>query len=198
MGTGAEEARLVVARMPQRPLHRFTRDHRNLSLCFVMNRTFRTSWVSRTVGWAACALSVLALFVAVVSGHAAERAAAPQVVDVWVRPALVAGRPAAGYLTIVGGAKADRLVGVTSSGLKVELHETMKMDGGMMSMAATPDVPVSAGARVAFAPGGRHLMIFGLASGVADVPLSLRFASGRVVRVVAHAKPPADGPPAAR
>lgn len=158
-----------------------------------MNRTFRNSWVSRTIGWAACALAVLALFVAVVSGHAAERAAGPRVVGAWIRPALVAGRPAAGYLTIIGGAEADRLVGVTSPGLQVELHETTKMDGGMMTMAATPNVPVPAGARIAFAPGGRHLMIFGLRPGVADLPLSLRFASGHVARIAAHAKPMGDG-----
>lgn len=139
----------------------------------------------RGFGWAVVALSVLALFMAVVSGHAAERLGGVRVIDAWLRPALIAGRPAAGYFLLLGGAKPDRLMGVSSPGLKVELHETMRMAGGMMSMADTPDVAVPAGARVVFAPGGRHLMIFGLKPGVAEVPLVLRFASGRLVRAEA-------------
>lgn len=155
---------------------------------------FRTTIAGfgRGFGWAVCALSVLALFAAALSGHAAERAAAPSVEDAWVRPSLAPGRPAAGYMVVVGGAVPDRLVAVTSLAARVELHETMAMENGAMRMDATPSVPVPAGARVAFAPGGRHLMLFGLKPDMADVPLALHFASGRVVGTIAHAKLPGN------
>ena len=42
----------------------------------------------------------------------------------------------------------------------------------MMTMDAMADVPVAAGATVAFAPGGRHAMLFDLAAGV-DVQIKL-------------------------
>ncbi len=87
----------------------------------------------------------------------------PGATDAWVRLPAVPGRPAAAYVTITGGAADDRLVQIaTPSAARAELHESMAMPGGAMSMQPLTEVPVAAGTRVDFAPGGRHVMLFGL------------------------------------
>ena len=69
-----------------------------------------------------------------------------------------------------------------------------------MRMRALGRVPLAAGGRVTFAPGGLHLMLMGLAAPLTEgtaFPLTLRFADGdsRTVEVavgsVAAAAPPA-------
>ena len=57
-----------------------------------------------------------------------------------------------------------------------------------MRMDALPAVKLLAGETVKFAPGGNHLMIFGLKAMKpgATVPLDFRFEGGRVVRVTAR------------
>jgi copper(I)-binding protein len=112
----------------------------------------------------------------------------------WVRAAAVPGRPAAGYLTIVGGGQPDSLVAVTSPGLRVELH-SMTMDGGVMKMAKLDSVPVPAGATVDFAPGGNHLMIFGMTVAPKTLPLTLKFRSGATLTTTADVRAPADAAP---
>jgi len=139
---------------------------------------------NRNLGWTLCAGAVLALVAALISGAQARSAEnGPRAEAAWVRPGLAMGRPAAGYMVVHGGARADRLTGVMSSAAtSVELHETMKM-AGIMHMSGTPSVDVPAGGTVRFAPGGRHLMIFGLKAGTEPVPLTLAFASGVRVRI---------------
>lgn len=120
---------------------------------------------------------------------------APTVANVWVRSNPVPGRPAAGYLTITGGGAPDKLVGVTSPGLRIELH-SMSMAGGVMKMTKLESVPVPASAKVAFASGGNHLMIFGMAGTPKTVPLALRFGSGRTLATTAEVRAPGAAPPA--
>jgi copper(I)-binding protein len=115
--------------------------------------------------------------------------------NAWVRAAAVPGRPAAGYLTIVGGGQPDSLVAVTSPGLRVEMH-SMSMDGGVMKMAKLDSVPVPASATVAFAPGGNHLMIFGMTAAPKTLPLTLKFRSGAVLTTTADVRAAADAAPA--
>lgn len=115
--------------------------------------------------------------------------------NAWVRAAAVPGRPAAGYLTIVGGGQPDSLVAITSPGLRIEMH-SMSMDGGVMKMAKLDKVPVPAGATVAFAPDGNHLMIYGLAGMPKTLPLTLSFASGARLSTTAAVRAAAEGPPA--
>ena len=109
------------------------------------------------------------------------------VADAWVRSNPVPGRPAAGYLTITGGGAPDKLVGVTSPGLRIELH-SMSMNGGVMKMAKLDSVPVPASAKVAFASGGNHLMIHGLTGARKTVPLTLMFGSGATVTPTAEVR----------
>jgi copper(I)-binding protein len=130
------------------------------------------------------ALAAVALLVAAaLPAAAAERGLEAR--RPWSRPA-AAGTNGVGYLTLVNHGKADALVSVESpAAAKVEAHLS-KMSGGVMSMAPEPRVEVPAGGQVSFAPGGRHLMLMGLkrALRVGDhVPATLRFASGRTLKV---------------
>lgn len=108
----------------------------------------------------------------------------------WVRLPAVAGRPGAAYFTVTGGDKGDTLLAVsTPAALRSELHESMKGDHGMMSMAPIRDVPVPARGTLAFAPGGKHVMLFDLGPAVKAgqrVPLSLAFAGGKTLQVDAQ------------
>jgi copper(I)-binding protein len=140
--------------------------------------------------------------------------AEPQVQKAWVRLPAVPGRPAAGYLTLVGGNKDATLVAVTTpAAARTELHETMKMDApgapdhaghagheamagmsGATTMRPVKALPLPAGQTVKLAPGGLHLMLFDMDAKVtpgASVPLRLRFADGRTLET--HAKTVAAG-----
>jgi copper(I)-binding protein len=149
------------------------------------------SAVERILGWLACAVSLALLVVALVLGTTATGAAAagragPSVTAASVRLPAVTGRPAAGYFTFNGGTAGDTLTSVASPLAKrIELHSN-SMAGGVMRMDMLPAVKAGAGETVRFAPGGNHLMIFGLAATVkpgATLPLTFRFSSGAVVKV---------------
>lgn len=119
---------------------------------------------------------------------------APRVDGAWVRSNPVPGRPSAGYFTVTGGGAPDKLVGVTSPGLRIELH-SMTMNNGVMKMAKLATLPVPAGAKVALASGGNHLMIFGLAASLKSVPLTLVFGSGAKVPTTAGVRTTATADP---
>lgn len=129
-------------------------------------------------------LTALALAAAV----SAAQAATPtiEVSQAWSRPA-VAGGTGAGFLTLTNRSKApDALTGAESPmARKVEVHRTT-MAGGVMKMAKVERVAIPPGGKVTFAPGGHHLMLFGLtkALNAGDrVPATLIFASGARVKV---------------
>lgn len=139
---------------------------------------------------AGAVLAVL-LPAAMAAPAAAAPAATVQVTDAQLRLPVISGRPGGGFFTMHGGAAADALVAVTSPRIeRIELHQTTNTNG-VMSMAAQQSVEVPAGATVAFAPRGRHLMLFGVASDVKPgdkVPLTFRFKSGAQVTVDAVAQ----------
>jgi copper(I)-binding protein len=131
----------------------------------------------------------------------AEPSAEPQVQKAWIRLPAVPGRPAAGYLTLVGGQADATLVAVTTpAAARTELHETMKMAApagheampgmghGATTMRPLEALPLPAGQTVKLAPGSRHLMLFDMDAKVppgASVPLRLRFADGRMLETEA-------------
>ena len=128
----------------------------------------------------------------------------PHVQDAWVRLPAVSGRPAGGYFLIHGTAKADALTGVTSpKAERIELH-SMTNEGGVMKMRAEPSFALPAKGELKFAPGGSHLMIFGLSPDVKPgtaIPLTFSFQSGAKVTLNAEARAanapvqaPADAP----
>jgi len=99
----------------------------------------------------------------------------------WVRLAAVKGRPAAAYFTIHGGPKPATLIIVSSDvAVRTEMHRSMSA-GGMASMAPLDRVAVPGSKEVAFAPGGRHVMLFGVNPGIKPgraMTLTFTFADG--------------------
>lgn len=123
----------------------------------------------------------------------------PSVEDAWVRLPAVPGRPAAGYATVRGDASSDRvLVGVSSPAAKrAELHESMAGHGGMMAMQPLRHVAIAKGEAASFAPGGKHIMLFGLSPDLragGSVPMTFAFEDG--AKVTVDAKLVAAGDPA--
>ena len=88
---------------------------------------------------------------------------APTYIDqAWVRLSPNKDTPSAGYFVVHGGDAATQLRGVlTDYALKVEMHESMDHNG-MMMMQKIDSVDIPAKSKVAFAPGGKHLMIWGV------------------------------------
>jgi hypothetical protein len=131
---------------------------------------------------------------------AQPKPAAPHVQDSWVRLPAVAGRPAAGYFTLHGTRQPDALIGASSPRAeRVEIH-SMTMTDGVMRMRKESSIPVPAGSEVRFAPGGNHLMLFGLADGIRPgqaIPVTLSFQSGTTATVQAEARSPAAPTPKA-
>lgn len=80
----------------------------------------------------------------------------------WAR-VTVADRPAAGYMDVHNmGGEADRIVSASSPmAERVELH-THIVEDNVVKMRPVDAIDVPAKGRVELAPGGLHLMIFGL------------------------------------
>ncbi|RYD97250.1 MAG: copper chaperone PCu(A)C [Sphingomonadales bacterium] len=131
------------------------------------------------------AVLIALLALAACHPHGSEK---PAVKDAWVRLAAVPGQPAAGYFTVTGSDKDDRLLSIDSAVVnKIELHE-VGMSGGMMTMRQMADVPVPAGATVGFAPSGNHAMMFGVDARITPgtgIPLLFSFKSGAKIEVEA-------------
>lgn len=97
-----------------------------------------------------------------------------------IRLPAVPGRPGVAYFVLQHEDARGALIGVSSpQAARAEMHETM---GGhdMSSMRPIARVPFENG-RIAFAPGGRHVMLFGLDPRLAPggrAQLSFRFEHG--------------------
>lgn len=132
--------------------------------------------------------------------QAAMNAATPHLMNAWVRLPAVAGRPAGGYFMAHGTPTADALVAVTSPRAeRIELH-SMTNDNGVMKMRKEASFPLPAGGTLTFAPGGSHLMLFGLSNDVkpgGTVPLTFRFKSGATVTIDAEARAASAAAPGA-
>jgi len=108
-----------------------------------------------------CALLFGAL--APLAAIAAEPATPLVLGDAWVR-VLPPGQPnTAAYLTATNTvASAVTIVGASADiAASAEMHTSREVDG-FQRMERLLEVPVAAGQSVAFAPGGMHLMLFGL------------------------------------
>lgn len=117
----------------------------------------------------------LTLVVALAAAPAALAQVA--VMDPWVR-GTVAAQKSTGAFMQLKSASDLALVGVSSPAAGIaELHE-MKMDGGVMRMAAVKKVDLPAGKIVELAPGGYHVMLMALKAPVREgekVPVTLTF-----------------------
>lgn len=124
--------------------------------------------------------------------------AAPAVRGAWSRPA-AQGATGGGFMTLSNPDKtADALVAAeTPWARETQIHQTT-MSGGMASMKRQDRVAIAPGAKVAFAPGGYHLMFMGLTRALKPgdaVPVTLSFASGAKVKAtfLVGMGPPAQG-----
>lgn len=111
--------------------------------------------------------------------------------NAWVR-APVAGRTVtAAYCDITNrGEAAVVITGFASDApeVRVEIHETTEEDG-MMRMQPLARVTIPAKATVSFAPGGKHLMLFGFDGAAAQVKLTATLDSGETLPVVFATRP---------
>ncbi|MFK3888182.1 copper chaperone PCu(A)C [Sphingomonas sp. NPDC079357] len=127
--------------------------------------------------------------VSILAAGCSAQTAVPVANDAYVRLAAVPGRPAAGYFGLRGGAKDTTLVGVEAPGAsRAEMHGSRMTANGMVTMESLAKVPVPAKTEVAFAPGGRHVMLFDLPQSVRAgslMPLTLRFADGAAAKLEA-------------
>lgn len=120
--------------------------------------------------------------------------------DAWSRASSGAHKTGAAYLTIVNsGDSADRLVAAsTPAAERAELHAHLH-EGGVMRMRQVEAIEVHPGAPAVLAPGGLHVMLFGLTKRLVEgdgFPLTLRFekAGERTVQVAVRS--PGAGAPA--
>lgn len=117
-----------------------------------------------------------------------------------VRPNPNGEGPAAGYFVIHGGEEAVQLRRVSTEGaLRIEMHESLMKDG-MMTMQPIDAVDVPAKSEVAFAPGGKHLMIFGLNPAIVKagtMEMTMLFSDGSRLIVDATVQKPEAAQPAA-
>lgn len=102
----------------------------------------------------------------------------------------------AGYMTIINaGTSPDRLIAASSPQAgRIELHNHIRAANGMMRMREVQGgVIVPARGRVAFAPGGLHLMIYDPQAPLRDggaLPITLTFERAGRVEVVAMVEAP--------
>ncbi|EZP52971.1 MULTISPECIES: copper chaperone PCu(A)C [Sphingomonas] len=111
--------------------------------------------------------------------------------DAWIRLPAVPGRPGAAYFTLHGGRSDATLIDVSADiAVRGEMHESMTGAGGMAAMTPLASVAVPAKAKVVFAPGGRHVMLFDInpkAKAGRIYNLTLNFANGGRIYVGATA-----------
>ncbi len=126
---------------------------------------------------------------------------APFADHAWVRLAAVPGRPAAAYLSLHGGPDAVRLLAIDSTVAGAsEMHESMKTGpgGSMSGMQRIDGLDLPAHGTLSFAPGGYHVMLFGVSAVVKPgdtVPLNVRFAKGAPLMVKARVVGAGDSAP---
>ncbi|WP_198353315.1 copper chaperone PCu(A)C [Sphingomonas sp. MA1305] len=118
--------------------------------------------------------------------------------NAWVRLPAVPGRPAAGYFTLHGGKTPQTVIAANSDvSLRAEMHESAAGAGGTATMRPLTSVALPANSDVAFAPGGRHVMLFDVNRAVKPgdrVTLTATLANG--ARISARATVIAPGAPA--
>lgn len=130
---------------------------------------------------------------AAAAGFAASLPACPvfaqhtvKVEGAWARPTVNGQAGGGGFLTVNGGASADRLLSASAGVSKlVELH-TMELDGSIMRMRQIDAVDIPAGRRVELKPGGLHVMFIGLTRTLKAgdrFALTLRFEKAGEVKV---------------
>jgi copper(I)-binding protein len=115
-----------------------------------------------------------------------------------VRLPATADGPAAGYFTMFASPNHVALESVTSpKAERIEMHETMR-SGSMSSMRPLGQIAVKDGEEIVFAPGSRHLMLFGVDPALKPgdhIPLVLHFSKSGEAAVSARIVGPGEEVP---
>jgi copper(I)-binding protein len=116
--------------------------------------------------------------------------------DGWMSLPPVSGNPGAVYFTISNaGDAATTIVAASLLGAeRAEMHETVST-GQQMTMQELAEIPLPAGEELVFAPGGKHVMAFGLGDSLAvggETELTLSFASGDKISFPVAIRAPGD------
>lgn len=141
---------------------------------------------------------VLALVVAACSQAPTPPSGELRIEKAWIRATPPDAPTAAGYLNIVGGKEADRLLSASSPAAQEVVAHLSEMKGGMMTMSHDASgVAIAAGETVVFAPNGRHLMFTGLktafiAGDTVPVVLTFEKAGVKTVEIPVLVAPPKD------
>jgi len=143
-------------------------------------------------------MSALLLAAVLAAPDAASARRAVTAEQPWIRATPPGAKAAAGYVILSNaGPAADRLLRAASpAAQKVAIHRSVET-GGVMRMIAIPDLAVPAGAKVALAPGGYHLMLTGLKGPLASgqtVAMTLTFEHAGPVKVTFAVRAAAPGP----
>ena len=110
----------------------------------------------------------------------------------------IEGNPSALYFTVHGGPQATTLEDVLSpSAIRVAMHDNVRDPAtGMVSMKPLVRVPIPADTDVRFAPGGKHVMLYGInlpARRLNEIDLTFVFGNGERVAVTASMQGMGDG-----
>lgn len=136
------------------------------------------------------ALLVLSAMLAPISAAADSNLV---VAGAWIRQPAPGTDVASVYLSLENvGTKAVKLIGVECPLASMAMmHQTLE-SGGQSHMRALASVSLAPGASMAFSPGGKHIMLQGLAHPLQvgeRVPLVLLFAGGIKLHVTALVRP---------
>ncbi len=139
--------------------------------------------------------TVLALVTCV--AHAGDARIGAIIIEHARAHATVPGQPVGGgYMTLVNGGGADRLVAVSAPVSKSAEMHMMKLKGDVMQMRQVEAIELPAGKTVALQPGGYHLMFVGLNAPLKvgqSFPMTLKFAKAGEVTVPVTVEAPGAG-----
>lgn len=119
--------------------------------------------------------------------------------EAWARASAGVATTGAAYISLMGGAQPDSLIGASTPVAATALVHTTVNDNGVMKMRPAPVMPVPPGQMVTFAPGGAHIMLMGLKRPLKagdSFPLTLTFAHAAPVTVNVQVRGMGQGAPA--
>lgn len=108
--------------------------------------------------------AVAAVIIMIISVVSSAESGTIQVTEAWARNS-APGAPSAGFLMLKNIGDADDILMSVEGDFakKLELHQTLEIDGVMKMVHQQQGVVIPAGEMVQFKPGGYHLMFMGLA-----------------------------------
>jgi len=118
-----------------------------------------------------------------------------EVKGAWARPA-AKGENGAIYFVIQNNTRGtDELTGVSSDVAKaVEMHES-KMEGDVMQMHPVETVPLQAGTKTTFKPGGLHIMLIGVKQDLKigdEIEITLHFKNSGDIKIPVLVREPPE------